>query len=267
VAANGVNFMVVWEENFNAATQGIDIYYKTISGSGAVGFAQPVVRTTNDESSPDIAWNGATYLVVYAYTFSSTDYDVYGQRLDPNGGDPVFNLSDGTPNGGLLGASFGIRTPVGYQTGPTVASENSNPWAGNPAASGGPFLVAWNEQTSDADVFGSLVQPTGGSEGVGSTITITNRVKDEALFDLTYNGAYFAAWIVFNPLAGGGYSYDVRGARITRTGTVQDPSGIDVAADANSSETSPAVTNGKGGEWGVAYNINGTIALRHVAPK
>jgi hypothetical protein len=266
VASNGVNFMVVWEDNTNYATLGLDIYWKTISGTGAIGFAQRAVGTAKTEAGPDVAWNGATYLIVYTLTFSSTDYDVYGQRLDPNGGDPVFTLSDGTPNAGLLGSNFGIRTPGGFQGGASVASENANRWVGNPASSGGPFLVAWSEQTSDSDVYGSIVQPTG--TGVGAPFVITNGVKDEGLFSLTFNGVYLAAWIVFNDLPGGGYSYDVRGARVSRTGTTQDTGGgIAIAADANSSETSPAVTNGKGGDWGVTYDINGSIAMRRVAPK
>jgi hypothetical protein len=266
VASNGVNFVVTWTDNFNAPTLGFDVYYKTISGGGPVGFAQPIVRSTHNESSADVAWNGATYLIVYAYDFSATDTDVHGQRLDPNTGNPAFTLSDGTPNGGLLGGDFSIRTPAGFQGGPTVASENSNPWAGNPASSGGPFLVAWDEQTSDADIYGALVQPTG--TGVGEPIVITNRVRDESLTDLAYNGSsYFATWFEFIPLNPEGYTYDVYGTRISRSGSVQDSPAVPVATDQNSAESNPAVTNGKSGGWGVAYQINGTIALRTVAPK
>ena len=65
VTSDALDWFVVYNDNANYSTQGLDIWGKTVSRNGVVGLATVYARTGVDELNPDVAWNGGTYLIVY----------------------------------------------------------------------------------------------------------------------------------------------------------------------------------------------------------
>ncbi len=78
-------YLVVWE-NDRGATR--DIYARRVASDGTVKSWFSVVSNANKWNwLPDVAYSPAQdeYLIVYAYNFSATDYDIYARRVNWNG--------------------------------------------------------------------------------------------------------------------------------------------------------------------------------------
>jgi uncharacterized repeat protein (TIGR01451 family) len=123
-AAN--EYLVVWQNRRNSSA---DIFGQRVSGSGALLGANLAVTTATDQqSSPSVAWNGATneYLVVWSDGRSGTNSDIYSQRV--------------TGSGELLGSELAVTTAVDNE---------------------GASAVAWNASENEYLVVWSLTQRTG----------------------------------------------------------------------------------------------------------
>jgi len=114
VAANGTNWLVVWQDLRNAGTTTNDIYAARLSGSGVVldngGIA--ISTAVNNQSSPAVAANGPDWLVVWRDNRSGGSYDIYGASV--NGSGAVLDA-----------AGFAINTNLENQLNPAVAELNN----------------------------------------------------------------------------------------------------------------------------------------------
>jgi hypothetical protein len=90
VAAGDQGFLVVWQDQRNDT---YDIYAARIDVDGNVldpdGF--PVSTGPQWEESPDVAWDGTNFLVVFSDDRSMISPDIYGIRIAPSG-----EILDGT---------------------------------------------------------------------------------------------------------------------------------------------------------------------------
>jgi hypothetical protein len=271
VTSDALDWFVVWDDNSNAATQGLDIWGKTISRNGSIGLATPIALTGVDEIQPALAWNGGSYLVAYTRTFNSSDHDIIGQRVSPFTG---FTLDDGTKNGEAIGGAISIQTSSKDQMDPTVASEGYNQLpcdsCTNPASRGTNFYVAYGDfRAGNWDVFGARVTATGSTlDTAGIAVAKTSLAEFPNHHGATFNGAYFVAFIKSGTDTNPGGIY---ASRVDKNGKALDVPALTIQ-DTNQTEEEPAVSPGDNKGWAVAYvgcapgNTCGAV-MRHVAPK
>ena len=151
---------------------------------------------------------GPNYLVVWT-DFRAGGPKVYGARVSPGG--TVLD-QDG----------FAISAPGG--SGPAVAFDGTN------------YLVVWSNQGS---LVGARVDPGGIVLDPGG-IPISTRPGEVELYPtLAFDGTnYLVAWLSMTEDT---QSEAVYGARVSPSGTVLDPAGIEIAVRAGFNETSPSV--------------------------
>ncbi len=261
VTSDRLDFFVTWEDNANFNALRWDIYGKTVSRNGAIGFAIRYAEATVDELSPDVAWNGTRYLITYNYAFSSTDHDVYGQLVNPFIG---FTLTDGTANGDKDGGVLPISVPGADQYGIGVASEGYDLF---PCAEcTGPrknYLVVWGQNTGGGDVWGTRVNGTGLSiDGNGFQISSGSRSEQPSPKTVAFNGSYLVAFIASGTTEP--FPRGISAVRVGTNGAVLDNPAINVV-DTASFEQGAAVARGPGDDWGVAFEEfpgNGSQFLR-----
>ena len=153
---------------------------------------------------PGVAFDGTNYLVVWT-DFREGGPKVYGARVSPGG--TVLD-QDG----------FAISADAGSE--PTVAFDGTN------------YLVVWSNQAS---IVGARVNPAGEVLDPGG-ITISTRANAQFQPTLAFDGTnYLVVWTTASPYT------DVYGARVSPSGTVLDPAGIEIAIRAGFNEVSPSV--------------------------
>jgi hypothetical protein len=193
-AFDGTNYLIVWEDERYGTT---DIYGARIAQDGTVldvaGFA--ICRADQHQRRPSVVFGGTEYLVVWEdYRYSS--YDIFGARV--------------TTAGTVLDAAgIAISTAAGYQLSPCVAYDGTN------------YLVVWEYQEGDYDLYGARVSPAG-TVLDPSGIAIATGPAHEYFPEIAFDGTnYLVAWKRY-------YSgnYGIYGTRIAQSGTVLDPSGF-----------------------------------------
>ena len=198
VTANALDFFVSWQDNANFSALGWDVYGKTVTRNGVVGLAEVIANTANSETSPDIAWNGGFYLVAYTFDFSSTDHDIYAQKVSPFQGSV---LGDGTLNGKAFDARIPISTPATDQVGPEVASEGFQDMpcstCADPTARGKPLLVVWTDSRlgTSGDAFGNFISAAGAVVNAGTPIQIGTGPRSQGAGGVAFNGVYLVVWL------------------------------------------------------------------------
>ena len=208
ISFDGTNHMVVWADERNAT---LDIYGSRIDQDGIV--LDPSGITISDaaeeQDGPSIAFDGTNYLVTWYDQRSGIDYDIYGTLLDTGG--TVLN-----PTG------ITISTATENQYRPSVSFDGTN------------YLVAWYDRRDGAnyDIFGARVNQSGVVQDA-SGIAISNIDVQQATPEvISYSGQWLTVW---RDNRNGGYA-DIYGSRISSSGTVTDPSGILIAASAQTQE-------------------------------
>jgi hypothetical protein len=85
IAYDGTNYLVVWEDRRSGTSY--DIYGARIGTDGIVvdSTAFAICDAAYDQWDADIDFDGTNYLVVWSDARSSTDFDIYGARVDPDG--------------------------------------------------------------------------------------------------------------------------------------------------------------------------------------
>ena len=144
VAFDGTNFLVVWSDTRSGA---FDIYGARVSKAGAVldTAGIPISVSAGAQDLPDVAWNGARYLVVWQDLRNGPD-DAYGTRVT---------------TAGIVQNPSGIRISSPTATAERFITVNSN---------GSAFLVAWGDErnatgpdlyAARVDDAGTVLDPTG----------------------------------------------------------------------------------------------------------
>jgi len=188
LAFDGAVYLTVWSGE--ASTGYTNIYAARVSTAGAVVDSSPrlvSVAQSNIAASPDVAFDGSNYLVVWRDLASEA----------------VLRASRVTPWGAVLDAEA-IEIP----TSEAVSLPRVEYAAGT-------YLVIWTE----ADVTrGVLVDPSG---TVGSGFDISGPTSDAAAQIASDGSGFFVVWEDER-----GVDLDIYGARVTASGSVLDPAGI-----------------------------------------
>jgi hypothetical protein len=213
VAFDGGNYLVVWMD-FRSGIA--DIYGARVSRAGAVldraGF--PISRARDEQVSPSVAFDGTNYFVAWSDSRIRDNYDIFGARVSREGTvlDP---------------AGIAISEAGGVFAEPSVAFGS------------GDYLVVWSGWIgSKTSIFGARVNQAGTvRDPNGIRISIW---KDQSEPRVAFNGRnYYVAW------AGGrAKTVDVYGSRVSRAGSVLNPSGRPVARGAGNQWVQSVAFNG-----------------------
>ncbi len=214
VSFGGTNYMVVWQDQRSGT---YDIYGSRVAQNGNVldPTGIQISGATDEQNRPSIDFDGTNYLVVWDDKRSGSEYDIYGSLLDTSG--TVLNP-----------AGIATSTAADNQQMPYVSFDGTN------------YLVAWYDRRdgSNYDIFGARVN-TSGTVQEPSGISISNiDVTQVTPAVISYSGQWLVAW---RDSRNGSYN-DIYGSRISTSGTVTDPSGILIAASAQT-QGKPAVAS------------------------
>jgi hypothetical protein len=207
---DGTNFLVVWADYRNHPDYS-DIYGARVTPAGVVldpsGIA--IATAANYKGDAVVAFDGASFLVVWEDYRNGNDFDVYGARV----------TSGGT-----------VLDPSGF----IVSQEPYDQWAPALGFDGANFLVVWEDGRSGgyADIYGARVTPAGTVLDPAGFV-VSQTADDQEYPALGFDGANFlVAWEDYR----NGNGYDIYGARVTPAGTVLDPSGIAISQAADYQE-------------------------------
>lgn len=230
VAYNPVDreYLVVWQNMRPSADD--DIYAQRISEQGKILSWFFVAKG----EKPSLAYNpkNNTYLVVYQ-KYVSSDYDIYGQRVDFTG---------------PLGPEFGIATYLNDTEHSPAVAYNTHP-------NHDEFLVVWENIPPPASIInkvrGQRVAGTagggdGGFEKIGGTLAIADDNNYHYEPDLAYNLNMNEYMVVFTRRLGSGGSYDVYSRRVTWNGNFPQTQPAPIDSSGND-QYNPAVA---------AYRLN-----------
>jgi hypothetical protein len=281
------SYLSVWEDHHYGADW--DIYGRLIDANNNPGGFVTINNDTKPSLAPDIAYNSIAneYLVVYEYAFSSTDHDIYAQRV--------------AANGNLIGGAVGLEVSLDYDANPAIAynsyrNEYLIVWQRrvgadefkhydiyakrvNSAASpltaafaiaavtkdqtypdvvydtwNDQYLVAWQSyySTSDlGDILGRIVSWSGGLPG--SELLIGYLVNTQLYPRLAFNTSYGEFLVVWEDRIGASSNWDIRGRRVNSSGG-NIGNVIEIATAGDVVRSRPAVAyQGTIGEYLVAY--------------
>lgn len=204
VAANGGDFLVVWEDQRNSGFEdyGADVYGARVTDAGAVldpkGIAVRVSPV--DQFSPAVASNGADWLVVW----QQGSYNIHGARM--------------SKDGRMRDYAIGICLSWGDQRKPAVASDGQD------------FLVAWYDtRAASGGTFGARVSG-GGAVLDPDGILMSSQPRFEGNTAVAYNGlCYLVVWIGYHKQGQGWPRFEVPdlfGAMVSQAGTLIEPGEI-----------------------------------------
>jgi hypothetical protein len=254
VAFDGTNFLVVW-----SAWSGMDcdIYGARVTPAGVVldPAGIPIAASQYFETDPDLAFDGANYLVVWDHAdVENQKYDVYGARVTPQGTvlqelaiaadssqfspavsfgatDYLVTWADDRDGDSVMDV-YGARvSPAGVVLEPNgIPISTSDMDQSDPAVAfdGANWLVAWDDDRdgdSVMDVYGARVSPAG-VVLEPSGIPISTSDMDQWYPAVAFDGAnWLVAW---DDGRDGNSVMDVYGARVTPAGAVLDPEGMEL---------------------------------------
>jgi large repetitive protein len=216
VAFDGTNYLVTWDDGRSGVP---DIYAARVSQAGTVLDVDgiPVTTEPNTQGSPQIAFDGANYLVTWIDA-PGNGWDVFGARVSPAGG-----VLDPTP--------IPISTATNDQTRPALAFDRTN------------YLTVWQDDRTDtAAIDGARVAPDGTvlePSGIPISIIPASQSVPAVAFD---GSNYLVAWEDdrAGPGPGGSTRVDLYAARVTQDGAMLDGAGVLIAAEAGP-QVRPAV--------------------------
>jgi hypothetical protein len=210
--ASGVNdFMAVWEDHRNGD---FDIYASRIDSGGLVRDSTGIpiiVDPSSDQRNPKIAFDGTNFLIVWHRVLDSlnTMFKIEGKRIDLDGGLIDFQ-------------------PISITTGDKQRYADV-------AFGGGKYLVVWSDENF-WDIYGTLVDIDGTVHPSFSIRTASGLQENPAVASDGEN--FLVVWEDFGthwPDA------NIYASRVSSTGQVLDPGGIEIAYDYYTEEH-PSVT-------------------------
>ncbi|MFO7674981.1 MAG: hypothetical protein R6X12_01485 [bacterium] len=207
-AVCGDNFLVAWQTRTGTDW---DLLAVRVAHSGEVldSHAFVVSDCSLDQRSPQVAGGAGACLVVWEDRRSGTRWDIFGARVDAGG-----NLLD--PQ------ALPIRAGSGDSRSPAAAYGH------------GRWLVAWEEQSGDGDVYAAILDSSG---AVGPAVPVcrAGRAQAQPAVAATDSG-FVVAWEDWR----NGQYPQVRCARLGPDGAVLDTAGIELWPDRYDQER-PAV--------------------------
>ncbi|MBZ4371629.1 Ig-like domain-containing protein [Corallococcus sp. AS-1-6] len=216
VAWSGSEYFVVWYESNGSVSA---IWGTRLSSTGQP-LASPVriSPSTGFANTPDVAFNGTDYLVVWQDYNSTRAFDIRGARVSSGG-----TLRDTTP--------LSLCEMDGDQLHPAVAA-NSGAW-----------LVVWGDQRAasfEGDIYGTVVSSTG-SVGTPNGRVLTSLLGNQSHPDVVARGY---GWFVVWEDARSGYP-DIYGSGVDWDGTPSYRGPVAVSAQGRA-EYLPAVASSGG---------------------
>ncbi|MEO0071632.1 MAG: hypothetical protein ABIK39_06070, partial [candidate division WOR-3 bacterium] len=163
----------------------------------------------NYQMSPAVAFDGTNYLLVWQDNRSSSEFDIYGALVTPDG----VVLQPG---------GIAISTAAFVQFSPAVAFDGTN------------YLVVWQDSRSgnSSDIYCARVTPDGvllDPDGIPITTAENSQLAPTVAFDGTN---YLVVWQDQR----NGETSDIYGARVTPNGVVLDTAGIAISTAVNQQE-------------------------------
>jgi hypothetical protein len=274
VARGATTFLVTWNVGFT-------VHAMILDGAGAP-LIGPIAIDAPDyngvQSRPDVAWNGATYLVAWRYYDGGFDQGIRAKRLGESGdvldAAPILVTADGNGLNGPIVASDGGNWLVAWsQLGPgsdsdvlakrvnregvvldpapiVVSAALAEQTPTGAAWDGDRYLVAWEDHRDTgftaSDVYAGRVSEAGltlDGNGIAVATALGGTGGREA--DVAANGENFViAWRTFGN--------DIRAARMSGAGAVLDAGGVQVQGG-GAGLAFPAVAASSPGRVAVAY--------------
>jgi len=214
LAFDGADFLVAWRD-YRGGRDYYDLYGTRVTPQGVVLDSTGIYlsQAADYRCPPALAFDGASFFVVWEDWRSGGDYDVYGTRVTPEG-----TVLD---SAGVVISHIANRQYV-----PRVASDGAN------------FLVVWQDDRngSDYDIYGARVTPQG-SVLDPSGFVISHAAHEQGSPAVDFDGVNF---LVVWQDGRSGSGYDICGARVTPQATVLDEGGF-VISQAASDQYYPAV--------------------------
>ena len=207
VAASAGTFLVVWQDERNQGTTGVDIYGTRVSGNGAVTDPAGLTLSTaaTDQTQPAVAGDVTTFMVVWqdARGAGSTGHDIYGTRVSSAG--TIFN-----PTG------LAISTDANEQTAPALAAASSG------------FLTVWQDDRNggSSDVYGARISSTGTVMDAGGIAVSTDGSEQLSPTVASHGTNYLVAWT--DDRSSGETGLDIYAGRVLGDGTTPDGDGFAV---------------------------------------
>ena len=222
LAFDGTDFLAVWRDWRSGITL-YDIYASRVTPSGAVLEPQgiPVSTAESYQQSPDIAFDGAEFLVVWE-DWRGPDIDIYGARVTPSG---------------LVLDTAGVRisAEADDQSCPAIAFDGTR------------FLVVWQDRRGGLsyDIYGARVSCTGVVLD-SSGFVVSRATGDQVVPSIAFDGTNFL--VVWEDRRDD--HSDIYGARVTPDGAVFDEGPIVLQ---EGSQRCPALAHGPGNQLFLVY--------------
>jgi hypothetical protein len=203
VAQGGDMYLVVWSDSRNPATAD-DLYGVRVAANGTVldAAAIPISTATNYQHSPQVAFDGTNFLVVWSPNTLSSIIGVRGARV---------RASDGV-----------VLDPAGI----SISASQSSMGTPKVAFGDGLYFVVWSDRRNfnDLNVYGVRVRASDGVVLDPNGITVTSAVRTQEDPVVAFGaGSFFVAWEDDRV----GTNFDLYGARVRSSdGVVLDPAGI-----------------------------------------
>jgi hypothetical protein len=205
VASNGDIFMVIWEDERDMASSGIDIYGARVTAEGVVSdmSAIKVCDEPDDQILPSIGSGEGNFMAVWVDHRSGTNKDIYGNFISGNG-----SLTSS--------AGLAICTQGGWQNSPDVCFDGSR------------YLIVWADQRGfSKDIYGTFLKTDGTISHANGTGIVTIFNNQEFPSIARSENQFFLAWQETQA----GAPAKIFGGRLNATGVLQDAAGILIASD------------------------------------
>ncbi len=248
VAFDGTNYLVVWED-CRAGIAAYDIYATRVNQNGDILDPSGIFIVADySNSRPSVAFNGSNYFVVWrqivepwfwihgalispsgtvlGYTYNIAEFDAWarGPSVVSDGSNFLVVWYQGgdiygariAPSGAIIDSvRIVISSATEGQSYPTVDFDGTN------------YLVVWQDERSGNDIYdiyGARVTPSGvvlDTSGFAISITSEDQMCPSVVFDGTN---HLVVWHDSRDS-----TWDIYGARVTRSGTVIDTGGIAIS--------------------------------------
>lgn len=222
VAFDGSDYLVIWED------WGFDVFGARVTQSGVVLDSSGIDISLDSRGwGPSIAFDGTNYLVVWERQYIWPVYEgtIFGARVSKSG-----EVLDST----AITISIGDE----YRANPSVAFDGTN------------YLVVWedNRSGSEYDIYAARVDTSGNVlDSLG--IAVCTVAGYQSAPSVTFDGTdHFVVWEDWRD-----DSLRIFGAKVDTSGTVLDPSGIELINEPYL-PASPHVTSGSGNQFLIVYD-------------